>query len=43
MQEFPETPEEAFITSGDTFIDNMALAHYLEEIKRYEARNVVPV
>lgn len=29
VQEYPETPEEAFLTSGETFFSKDALAHYL--------------
>jgi len=29
-QEYPETPEEAFLTSGDLFFDPIALKHYLD-------------
>lgn len=36
LQEYPETPEEAFITSGATYIDNLALKHYLEEVMNHE-------
>jgi hypothetical protein len=32
-QEYPETPEEAFITSGDTFFDKDAMSYYLEKVK----------
>lgn len=35
-QEYPETPEEAFITSGATYIDNLALARVLDAVKRWE-------
>lgn len=37
-QEFPRTAIEAFITSGNPYFDNNALAYYLESIK-----NVVPI
>lgn len=43
LQEFPDTPEEAFIASGSTYIDNLALQHYLNEVKTYEANHVQPV
>lgn len=32
-QEYPETPEEAFITSGDTYFDQDAMRYYLESVK----------
>lgn len=32
-QEYPETPEEAFLTSGDTYFDNVALQAYLSQVK----------
>jgi len=41
MQEYPETPEEAFIASGETYIDNLALKHYLEEAQRWERNHVM--
>lgn len=41
MQEYPETPEEAFITSGATYIDNLALAKMLEAVKNWERRNAI--
>lgn len=33
-QEYPETPEEAFLNSGDMFFDNQALSIYSEFINR---------
>lgn len=36
MQEYPETPEEAFITSGEMFFDSQALTDYLTFITKYE-------
>lgn len=38
-QEFPMTPEEAFIASGDTYIDRVALAQLLETVNSWERRN----
>ncbi|GEM_PF-2831556 len=32
-QEYPETPEEAFIASGDNYFDKEALKAYLEQVK----------
>lgn len=32
-QEYPETPEEAFITSGSTYFDQDAMRWYLESVK----------
>ncbi len=40
MQEYPETPEEAFITSGNTFFDKSAMSYYLEEVKKYKELEV---
>lgn len=37
MQEYPETPEEAFITSGDTYFDQEALKVYLTQAKVHHA------
>ena len=31
-QEYPETPESAFITSGSTYFDTDAMRHYLEAV-----------
>jgi len=36
MQEYPESPEEAFITSGATYIENLALARMLKEVQEWE-------
>lgn len=38
-QEYPMTPEEAFIASGDTYIDNLALKDLLDHVKVYEANH----
>jgi hypothetical protein len=32
-QEYPETPEEAFLTSGETYFDKRVLQYYLENTK----------
>ena len=32
-QEYPETPEEAFITSGETYFDKLAMKFYLDNAK----------
>lgn len=32
-QEYPDTPETAFITSGDTYFDQDAMSYYLESVK----------
>ena len=37
-QEYPQTPIEAFVTSGDTYFDKESLAYYLELTE-----NVVPL
>lgn len=41
MQEYPETPEEAFITSGSTYIDNLALVRVLNNVKNWERAHAV--
>lgn len=41
-QEYPMSPEEAFIASGDTFVDRLALASLLEDVKAWELRHGVP-
>lgn len=41
MQEYPETPEEAFITSGATYIDNLALIRALDGVKNWERTHAV--
>lgn len=33
QQEYPETPEEAFLTSGETYFDTLALKDYLGRVK----------
>lgn len=33
QQEYPETPEEAFLTSGDSYFDSFALKDYLDNVK----------
>ena len=35
-QEYPETPEEAFLTSGDMFFDRLALEYYMDKINEYK-------
>jgi hypothetical protein len=35
VQEYPMTPEEAFITSGNPFFDPDAMQWYLEQVKNY--------
>lgn len=37
-QEFPETPQEAFLTSGEAYFDKQALQYYLQ--KSREVKNV---
>jgi len=39
MQEFPMTPEEAFVTSGAGYFDNYALYKMLENVKLWEGNN----
>lgn len=41
MQEYPMTPEEAFITSGQGYFENFALHQLLEGVKLWEANHVV--
>lgn len=41
-QEYPLSPEEAFIASGDTYVDRLALARLLEDVKAWELRHGVP-
>lgn len=41
MQEYPDSPESAFIASGETYFDNLALKHHLEEVKNWEQRNAI--
>lgn len=38
-QEFPMNPEEAFLTSGLGYFDNLALIRMLDEVKRWEANH----
>lgn len=35
-QEYPMTPEEAFIATGDSYIDRLALSRLLDEVKAWE-------
>jgi hypothetical protein len=39
-QEYPMTPEEAFIASGATYLDKVAMNRYLEEVKAVEPLTV---
>lgn len=39
QQEYPMTPEEAFIATGGTYIDKLALARVLDGVKNWERRN----
>jgi hypothetical protein len=32
-QEYPDTPETAFITSGDTYFDQDAMQEYLKQVR----------
>lgn len=44
MQEFPDTPEESFLSSGEQYIENLTLQYYLDEVKRWGATHgLVPV
>lgn len=38
-QEYPMSPEEAFIASGQTYIENTALARLLDTVKLWELNN----
>jgi len=38
-QEYPETPEEAFLTSGDTYFDKDALKYYLEQVTKWKGEH----
>lgn len=40
QQEYPETPQEAFITSGNPYFDQGAMAYYLEEIQKRKEQTV---
>lgn len=40
MQEYPMTPEEAFITSGEGYFDKFALFKLLEQVKLWEQNHV---
>lgn len=42
-QEYPMTPEEAFLATGDTYIDRMALKQLLEDVMEFERRTGQPV
>jgi hypothetical protein len=42
-QEYPESPEEAFITSGECYFDNLALAKLLGQVERYERRSMAGI
>ena len=39
-QEYPETPEEAFLASGETYFDKSALKYYLDNAKEWKEPNV---
>jgi hypothetical protein len=39
MQEYPDDPETAFITSGDTYFQKDALYFYLSQVKDWERSN----
>lgn len=40
MQEYPMTPEEAFLTSGNPYFDKFALMRLLDTVKNWERNNV---
>lgn len=39
QQEYPMTPEEAFIASGEMYVERLALARLLDGVKRWEANH----
>jgi len=39
MQEYPQNPEEAFVTSGHGYFENMALYKMLKHVKLWEANH----
>ncbi len=41
QQEYPRTPEEAFVATGTTYFDHLALARLLESVKLWEERQRV--
>lgn len=43
MQEYPESAEEAFITSGATYVDQLTLKYYLDQAENWERSHVVSV
>lgn len=43
QQEYPMTPEEAFIASGDMYVDRLALARLLDGVKRWEQTHRRPL
>lgn len=40
IQEYPMTPEEAFVATGDSYFDKLSLMRMLEEIKIWEKNHV---
>jgi len=42
-QEYPETPQEAFVTSGDTYFDSKALEDYLSQVREPIKDNLIYV
>lgn len=42
-QEYPMNPEQAFVASGGSYFDKLALARLLEAVKAWEASHVLPV
>lgn len=43
QQEYPMTPEEAFIASGEMYVDRLALARLLDGVKRWEQTHRKPL
>ena len=43
VQEFPMTPEEAFVATGDSYFDKIALMRLLENVKNWERAHVQAV
>jgi hypothetical protein len=42
-QEYPETPQEAFLTSGDMYFNSEALKHYLERTTEIKTKDLIYV
>lgn len=40
-QEYPNNPQEAFLTSGDMFFDSLSLKNYLQQVKEPMVQDVI--